>query len=127
MLYPLSDAAPWLVGVQLLDGVGAGLIGALTPLVISDAMRGTGRFNVAQGAVATVQGIGASLSGLVAGVIVDHAGYSAAFRVLGGIALVALVVLLLAMPETGPRSTPAGVLDVHSPGAAGGAASRQPE
>jgi MFS family permease len=102
MLYPFSDAAPWLVGVQLLDGVGAGLIGALTPVVISDAMRGTGRFNVAQGAVATVQGIGASLSGLFAGVIVDHAGYSVAFRALGGVALLALAVLLIAMPETGP-------------------------
>jgi hypothetical protein len=41
-------------------------------------LRGSGRYNLAQGAIATVQGIGASLSGLAAGVIVDHFGYSAA-------------------------------------------------
>ena len=47
----------------VLDGVGAGIFGALTRLVIADIMRGTGRYNLAQGAVATAQGIGASLSG----------------------------------------------------------------
>jgi hypothetical protein len=44
--------------------------------VIADIMRGTGRYNLAQGAIATAQGIGASSSGLAAGVIVDHFGYS---------------------------------------------------
>ncbi len=66
-LYTLSDNSFWLIGVQLLDGVGAGVFGALTPLVIADIMRGTGRYNLAQGAIATVQGIGASLSGLAVG------------------------------------------------------------
>src|SRR6202789_1637796 len=83
-LYTLSGNSFWLIGVQLLDGVGAGIYGALTPLVISDIMRGTGRFNLAQGAVATVQGIGTSVSGLAAGVIVDHFGYSPAFLGAGG-------------------------------------------
>ena len=32
VLYTLSDSAPWLIGVQLLDGVGAGIFGAITPL-----------------------------------------------------------------------------------------------
>jgi Na+/melibiose symporter-like transporter len=77
VLYTLSDNSFWLVSVQVLDGVGAGIFGALTPLVIADIMRGTGRYNLAQGAIATVQGIGASLSGLAAGEIVDHFGYSA--------------------------------------------------
>jgi hypothetical protein len=31
-------------------------------------------YNLAQGALVTVQGVGASLSGLAAGVIVDHFG-----------------------------------------------------
>ena len=35
----------------VLDGVGAGIFGALTRLVIADIMRGTGRYNLAQGAV----------------------------------------------------------------------------
>jgi predicted MFS family arabinose efflux permease len=100
VLYPLSDNSFWLIGVQLLDGVGAGIFGALTPLVIADIMRGTGRYNLALGAIATMQGIGASLSGLAAGVIVDHFGYSATFLTLGAAAGVALIVFALGMPET---------------------------
>jgi MFS family permease len=105
VLYTLSDNSFWLIGVQLLDGVGAGIFGALTPLVIADIMRGTGRYNLALGAIATAHGIGASLSGLVAGVIVDHFGYSAAFLTLGAAAGVALIVFALGMPETADRAT----------------------
>jgi len=103
VLYTLSDNSAWLIGVQVLDGVGAGIFGALTPLVIADIMRGTGRYNLAQGAVATAQGIGASLSGLIAGVLVDHAGYGATFLALGAVAAVAATVFGLGMPETADR------------------------
>jgi MFS family permease len=99
-LYTLSNDSAWLIAVQLMDGVGAGIYGALTPLVLADLMRGTGRYNVAQGAVATAQGMGASVSGLVAGEIVDHFGYSAAFVTLGIAALVALAAFFFGMPET---------------------------
>src|SRR5262249_11194395 len=73
-LYTLSDDSAWLIAVLLLEGVGAGIFGAITPLVLADLMRGTGRYNLAQGAVATAQGIGASTSGLTAGLIVDNYG-----------------------------------------------------
>jgi MFS family permease len=106
VLYTLSDNSFWLIGVQVLDGVGAGIFGALTPLVIADIMRGTGRYNLAQGAVATLQGIGASLSGLAAGVIVDHFGYSAAFLSAGAAAVVAFVLFALLMPETATPDSP---------------------
>jgi MFS family permease len=99
-LYTLSDNAFWLIGVQLLDGVGAGIYGALTPLVIADIMRGTGRYNLAQGAVATTQGIGASLSALAAGEAIDHFGYTISFLILGAAAAVAFLVFFVFMPET---------------------------
>jgi MFS family permease len=102
-LYTLSDNAFWLVGVQLLDGIGAGIYGALFPVIVADLMRGTGRFNVAQGAVVTAQGIGAALSTTLAGVVVVHAGYSAAFLTLGGVAAAGLVLCIVAMPETEQR------------------------
>lgn len=69
------------------------------PLVVADIMRGTGRYNLALGAIATMVGIGASLSGLAAGEIVDHFGYSMAFLALGAAATVALIVLPLACPK----------------------------
>jgi MFS family permease len=102
VLYTLSDASAWLIAVQLLDGVGAGIFGVLTPLVVADLMRGTGRYNLALGAVATVQGIGASASGLSIGLVVDRFGYGVGFLTAGGVAAVALLVLLAAMPETAP-------------------------
>jgi MFS family permease len=103
VLYTFSENSIWLIGVQLLDGVGAGIFGALTPLVIADIMRGTGRYNLAQGAIATVQGVGASLSGLAAGLIVDHLGYDAAFLAAGTAAVVAFAVFALWMPETAEK------------------------
>ena len=108
-LYTLSDHPFWLVGVQLLDGVGAGIFGAIFPVIVADLMRNTGRFNVAQGAVITAQSIGAALSTTLAGFVVVGAGYSAAFLTLGAAAAIGAVVCLLALPETrqggdgGPR------------------------
>ena len=101
VLYTVSDNMYWLVAVQLLDGVGAGIYGAIFPVIVADIMRGTGRFNVAQGAIITAQGIWAMLSTSLAGLIIVKFGYSAAFVTLGAIAALAFVVFLVAMPETG--------------------------
>ncbi len=99
-LYPLSDNPYWLVSVQLLDGVGAGIFGALFPLVVADLTRGTGHFNVSQGAIATAAGLGGALSSAVAGFIVVGAGYGAAFLFLAGIAAAGLIGFCAMMPET---------------------------
>jgi MFS family permease len=103
-LYTLSDNPYWLVGVQVLDGVGAGIFGALFPLVVQDLTHGTGRFNVSLGALTTVWGVGAAVSNILAGWIVVVAGYHAAFISLGIIAAAGLVLYAVAMPETGPMA-----------------------
>jgi MFS family permease len=126
VLYTLSDSSAWLIGVQLLDGIGAGIWGAITPLVVADLMRGTGRYNVAQGAVATAQGVGASLSGLAAGLIVDHLGYSAAFLTSGAVAAIAFAALALAMPETAPSSDAPPPAELAPAGGPGWAATNDP-
>jgi MFS family permease len=105
-LYPISDNPYWLVSVQLLDGIGAGIFGALFPLVVADLTRGTGHFNVSQGAIATATGIGAALSAGVAGFIVVKAGYDAAFLSLAGIAAIGLYLFAAMMPETKPTAAP---------------------
>ncbi|MCK1402543.1 MFS transporter [Bradyrhizobium sp. 4] len=99
-LYTLSDNPFWLVGVQLLDGVGAGIFGAIFPVIVADLMRNTGRFNIAQGAVITAQSIGAALSTTLAGFVVVGAGYSAAFITLGAVAAIGAAVCFVALPET---------------------------
>lgn len=101
-LYALSDDPAWTIAVQLLDGVGAGLIGALFPVVIADLTRGSGHFNAAKGAVGTVHAVGGILSGALAGGIVVRAGYGAAFLTLAGIATLGAALFWLTVPETRP-------------------------
>ncbi|HZR90426.1 MAG TPA: MFS transporter [Bradyrhizobium sp.] len=99
-LYTLSDNPAWLVGVQLLDGIGAGIFGAIFPVIVADLMRDTGRFNVAQGAIITAQSIGAAASTTLAGLVVVKAGYSAAFLTLGAVAGIGFAICWALLPET---------------------------
>jgi MFS family permease len=88
------------VAIQLLDGVAAGIFGVISVLIASDLMRGTGRFNLAQGLVALGVGVGAGLSNVVAGYVVQWFSYPAGFLTLAGIAACALAFFALFMPET---------------------------
>ena len=107
------DNPSWLLGVQLLDGMGAGMYDALLPLLLADMMRGTGRYSLARGMLGTIQGIGGSTSLGAAGFIVTAFGYNAAFLTLAAVAMIALLVIVVALPET--RPTP-GRLDQPSLG-----------
>ncbi|PPC87621.1 MAG: MFS transporter [Hyphomicrobium sp.] len=90
---------PWvLVPVQVLDGVGAGLLGVAVPGLVARILNGTGHVNAGLAAVMTLQGVGAALSAVLAGYIAEHFGYWAAFLALGGIAGAALLLWLLATP-----------------------------
>lgn len=103
ILFALVDDPYWMIGFQLLDGVGAGLFDVLLPLVLYGAVRGSGRYNMARGIIGTIQGIGGASSYVFAGSIVVWAGYSVAFAVLSGVGLLALFLMVTAMPETVPR------------------------
>jgi predicted MFS family arabinose efflux permease len=100
LLYTFTDNTILLVAIQILDGIGAGIFGVVSVLVIADLTRGTGRFNLSQGAIATAVGIGASLSQVIAGSIVHHTSYRTGFLFLAAVAAVAFAVLWLFMPET---------------------------
>ncbi|MBB5886790.1 MFS transporter [Xanthomonas sp. LMG 8992] len=76
--------------VQILDGVGAGLQSVVVPALVAHLLQGTGRVNVGQGAVMTMQGVGAALSPALGGWIAQVFGYRAAFMLLGGISLLSL-------------------------------------
>jgi predicted MFS family arabinose efflux permease len=104
ILYTFTDRTALLVAIQILDGIGAGIFGVVSVLVIADLTRGTGRFNLTLGAVTTAVGIGASLSQVIAGGIVHHFGSSAGFLFLATIASAAFAILYFLMPETGDVS-----------------------
>jgi MFS family permease len=103
LLYTLTNDPRLLVAVQLLDGIGAGIFGVVGVLVIADLTRGTGRFNLMQGALATATGLGAAASQFLTGQIVSHAGFNVGFLALSGIGFAALAFYGLAMPETRPE------------------------
>jgi predicted MFS family arabinose efflux permease len=109
VLYTLTSNTALLVAIQILDGVGAGIFGVVSVLVIADLTRGTGRFNLTLGAITTAVSIGAALSQTIAGSLVHHLGSHAGFLFLAGVASVALAILYFFMPETReerPRPTP---------------------
>ena len=109
LLYLLADSPATLLALQVLDGIGAAVFGAMFTLMIGDLTRGSGHFNFALGLGGTCVGLGAALSNLVAGTVAHLAGYGTAFLMLAGIAAGALTLFALAMPETRhrPRSSPA--------------------
>jgi sugar phosphate permease len=93
-----------LVAVQLLDGLSGATLGVLTALVVADLTAGTGRFNLAQGLVGALSGIGASLSTSLSGIIVQTFGYAAGLLSVTAVGLLAVTVALVFMPETKPPS-----------------------
>ena len=100
ILFSFTTSPYAVVGIQLLDGVAAGIFGVISVLIASDLMRGTGRFNLAQGLTALAVGVGASLSNATAGFVVQGFGYPAGFLYLASIAGCALAFFAWLMPET---------------------------
>jgi sugar phosphate permease len=80
------------------------MLGVLTALIVADLTMGTGRFNLAQGFVGTMSGIGAALSTTLSGVVAGSLGRAAGFLGIAGIALAALLLAWLLMPETNPSN-----------------------
>jgi len=76
--------------VQALDGIGAGLQSVAVPGLVACLLSGTGRVNVGQGAVMTIQGVGASLSPAIGGWLAQELGYQTTFYILGGFAVASL-------------------------------------
>jgi MFS family permease len=91
-----------LIAAQILDGVSGTMLGVLTALIVADLTSGTGRFNLAQGLVGTISGIGASLSTTLSGVMAGSFGRAAGFLGIAAVALAAVLLLWLLMPETHP-------------------------
>jgi MFS family permease len=102
VLTVLSGDPAYLVSIQLIGGIGTGLFAALTPIWLAEETQGTGRYNLAQGTMATMRSLGATASGLSSQLIVQHLGYSAAFSACGIIGVAAAVLLWCGLPPAKP-------------------------
>jgi MFS family permease len=93
-----------LIAAQVLDGVSGTMLGVLTALIIADLTAGAGRFNLAQGFVGTMSGVGAALSTTLSGLVAGSLGRAAGFLGIAAVALAAVLLLWLLLPETNPSN-----------------------
>lgn len=108
VLYTLTDAVPLLLAIQILDGIAAGIFGVVSVLVIAERTRGTGRFNLALGAMTTAVGVGAATSQITAGAIAHHLGTNASFLFLSAVGVAAVIASMLSVHDAGgPALAPA--------------------
>lgn len=91
--------------VQILDGIGAGLQSVAVPALVVRILNGTGRVNVGQGAVMTVQGVGASISPAIGGWLAQWHGYPTAFLALGSFAVGSVLIWVFCAPTLRPACT----------------------
>jgi MFS family permease len=109
VLYTLTHLPVALIAIQFLDGVANSIFTVVAILVIADRTQGTGRFNLASGALATAVGTGAALSNSFGGYLIQISGFRSSFLGLGAVGLAAFVMLFFLLPETAeaPAFTPA--------------------
>ncbi len=83
-----------MVIIQILDGVGAGFMGVVVPVITANILANTGRINTGMGILMTMQAAGAALSTTYAGILAARFNYSAAFIGLAFMAFAALFVFI---------------------------------
>ena len=94
---------PFLVAAQILDGVSGATIGVLTVIVITDLTAGTGRFNLAIGAIGALNGIAAAISTGATGFLFQHFGPHIGFVPLAVVALAGTGLVWVFLSETKPE------------------------
>lgn len=95
----------YLISLQVLDGVAMGIYGVLLTLITADLAKGTGRFNLLQGAVQSSMGLGGVLSNSLFGWMAKALGFNASFLGLAAIAVAGGAFWQFRMPETKPDET----------------------
>ncbi|MEM8564352.1 MAG: MFS transporter [Pseudomonadota bacterium] len=99
-LFSQFDNTYALVAIQALDGVANGIFAIIFLLVLADITNGSGRFNLAQGALAMLIGVGASLSNIAAEYVVQFSSYDVGFAFLAAIGVAGLLLFFFFMDET---------------------------
>lgn len=101
--YPLTHSPDWVVVLQALDGIGAGIFGVVIAVIAADLNRHC-RFSTLIGLFATAQGIGAVVGPLIQGRLTDRFGFGPAFFFFAALGLAAALVFQIFVPETMPQS-----------------------
>jgi MFS family permease len=105
LLFAATTNPLLLICIQLLDGISGSTLGVLTALIVADLTKGTGRFNLAQGFVGTLSGVGASLSATFFSLVSGSFGGAVGFMSIACVALSLVLIVWFWMPETMPSNT----------------------
>jgi len=105
-LLAFTSSYPFLVVAHSLSGVTGAIIGVLTVLVVTDLTTGTGRFNLAQGAVGALTGLAASLSTIATGYLFQDIGNTGGFLAITAVAGAATGLIAIFVAETKPSGYP---------------------
>lgn len=100
LLFSITENSYYLLIIQLIDGISAGIFGVVAVVIVSDLATGTGRFNFLLGALGLCVGIGSSLSNIFAGFITVAYGFHVGFISLAFIATIGLFTYAFVLQET---------------------------
>ncbi|MCW8409608.1 MFS transporter [Legionella sp. PATHC035] len=100
LLFSITESSFYLLIIQLLDGISAGIFGVVAVVIVSDLASGTGRFNFLLGTLGLCVGIGSSLSNIIAGFIAKSYGFHVGFISLSFVAAMGLILYTFTMQET---------------------------
>ena len=87
-----------MIPVEVLDGIGGGILSVAVPGLVARLLDGTGHINVGQGVIMSAQGLGGALSPVLGGVIAQAFGFPAAFMLLGALSVGSLIIWMRFAP-----------------------------
>lgn len=104
----------WLIPIEVLDGLAAGVFSVAAPSAITYLTYGSGRTQTAMGGMAAMMAGGAALASFGGGYVAQRFGYQAAFGLMAVFPLVAAGLMVTIKPDRetryrgAPSSAPAG-------------------
>jgi len=104
VMFVFVSSSALLIAVQLLDGISGAIRTVLTTVIVADLTTGTGRFNLARGAVGLAVAIAASISTTLFGFIAQGMGHWVAFLSMATVAGVGGLVVWFLLNESKPAN-----------------------
>ena len=99
-LYSMTTDPHWLLAIQALDGIGAGIYGVVIALICADLTQGKQGFNTLLGILQTALALGAVLGPFAQGMLTQHLGFVITFWSFAAVAALGAVIFLCFVPET---------------------------
>jgi MFS family permease len=102
VLFVFVSNSVLLIAVQTLDGISGAIRTVMAVVIVADLTAGTGRFNLASGAVGLVFAVAASVSTTIFGFVDQEVSHWAAFLSMAAVAAAGGLVVWFLLNETKP-------------------------